>query len=339
MNEEDDTLKTGTLFWIKAGGRGTVAVPLDYLNEEQKLTLKSGLENGRYEYAYDRYRQNLNAHHMWEEKNGAFELWVTDIDLSLEVKRQLSPGRKVNKVAYRSTLTDMKRLRAEFEADKVDEPYVRDILSNLTWRPWQYSEWKELRDKKIQSACETCGETEDLILQHTRQPQKTKDIVFALVGKQFEAFLAYAEEHKNEIELPIPENVEKVPVCPKCGSSRVRHRLRKDNYVCEKTRNYVICKHEFTIPDYGMDERVIKQAEKDRRSLLRDRYCKEQGIYQQAAEIALEEIVSYLEMNHVKTLCRKCAFIEDRTTQVLCRFCGKNYHPKRYAMCKDCLEK
>ena len=160
-----------------------------------------------------------------------------------------------------------------------------------------------------------------------------------MIGEQCEALLTYYEEHENEIELPLPENVEKVPVCPKCGSSRVRHRMRKDNYVCEKTRNYVICKHEFTIPDYGIDERVIAQAEKDRRSLLRDKFCQKQDIYQRAAKIALEEIISYLEMDHVKTLCRKCAFIEDRTDQKLCCVCGKNYHPRRHAMCKECEER
>ena len=265
---------------------------------------------------------------------------MTDISLSLEVKSQLSPRKRApNKESYRPTLSDIKRLQAEFEAGDVDEASVRDILSHLTWRPWQYTEWKERRDKKIQGSCETCGKTEDLVLQHTKQPRKTKDIIFDLVWEQYEALLIYTAEHKNEIELPLPENVEKVPVCPKCGSSRVRHRMRKDNYVCEKTRDSMTCKHEFAIPDYGIDERVIAQAEKKRRSLHRERFCQKQGIYHKAAEIALEEIIAYLEMEHVKTLCTRCAFIEDRTDLRLCRVCGKNYHPRRYALCRECLEK
>ena len=72
MNEEDDILTAGTLFWIKAGGRGIVSVPLEYLSEEQKQTLRSGLESDRYSYAIR--CQNLNADYRWEEKHGLYEV-------------------------------------------------------------------------------------------------------------------------------------------------------------------------------------------------------------------------------------------------------------------------
>ncbi len=339
MNDQEDILSTGTLYWIKSNRRGTIPVPLEFLNEDQKQTLRSGLISNNYPSICTLEYETQNAHYIWEEKHCLYEVLVTDIYLSLEIKRKLSPYKRTkNKAEYRVVLSDMKRLKEEFDTNKIDEVSVRDILNNIVWRPWQYVEWRDRREKKIKGVCETCGETADLILQHTRQQRKSKDIIFDLIGIQYEELLKYYREHENEIELPIPVNIKKVPVCPKCGSSKVRHRMRANNYVCEKSRNYVKCKHEFTIPDYGIDERDIKQAEKKRRSLLRDRFCKEQGIYNKAAEISLKEIITYLEMVYVKTLCRKCAFIEDRTTVRLCQFCAKNYHPKWRPMCKECAK-
>ena len=213
MDEHDDILTTGTLFWIKAAHRGTVAVPLEFLTDEQKQILRTGLKEGRYP-DYFNY-QSQNAHFKWEEKHCSYELLVTDIDLSPEVKRKLSPRKKPPQdVTYRVTLSDIKRLKEEYEAGHFDEDYVRDILTNLTWRPWQYTEWNDLREKKIQNACEICGETTSLILQHTIQPRKTKDIIFELVGEQYEELLSYYREQLHESELPIPANAEKVPVCP-----------------------------------------------------------------------------------------------------------------------------
>jgi len=310
MTKKDDILTTGTLIWIKAGHRGSVEIPIEYLNEEQKQTLRTGLENNI--YALDVYDKTLTARYRWTYKNGFPEVHVTDIDLSLETKRKLSPTEKPNKnTLYRFTLSDMKRLKEEFYSGIVDDKFVQDILSQ-PWNPWQYAEWKSLRDLKIKDFCEICGKTSDLILQHTVQPRKISTIIYNLVSEEYEAFQLYIEQHINEIQLPLPVNVNKVPVCPKCGSSRVRYRMRKKNYVCEKTRNAVICKHEFTIPDFGYDERDIDKAEKKRRSILKDLFCHERNLYHRAAEIALEEIVIYLNLDKTKTLCNKCAFIEDK---------------------------
>lgn len=311
MEKREDILTTGTLYWIKAGRRGSAPVPLEFLNEDQKQTLRSGLESDRYPLV--RSFENFHAHFIWVDEHCLYEVQVTDIDLSPETKRKLSPVKSVpESIPYRLTLSDMKRLQTEFVSGEVDETFVQDILSRLPWRPWQDAEWKSMRDLKIKDVCKNCGKTTDLVLQHTIQPRKIGNIIYDLVGEQYDEFQLYIENNKNLIELPLPENTKKVPVCPKCGSSRVRHRIRKGNYICEKTRDNVICKHEFSTPDYGYDERLLLTAEKKRISLLRERFCQVHGLNHKATVISLEEIISYLEMVHTKTLCNKCAFIEDK---------------------------
>jgi len=338
MDQENDILSTGTLFWIKAGRRGSVQVPLEFLTEEQKRTLRCGLERDHYPRFFR--LETYNAHYVWEEKTGLYEVLVTGIDLSPATKRKLGPKERApEKFPFRYTLSEMKCLKAQLEAGEVDEVFVQSLLSHQPWKPWETTEWKHLRDAKIQSSCENCGEAKDLLLQHTRQPRKVRRIVYDMVGELMDQFQIYIEQHIDEIDLPLPENTVTVPVCPKCGSSRVRYRQRRRNYVCEKTRNAVTCRYEFTTPAYGYDERTIHDAEKKRVSMLRERFCSEKGIYKLATAIALEEIISYLSMDHVKTLCRSCAFREDRLNQRLCRVCGINFHSAGYAMCKDCAEK
>jgi len=311
MEKQDNILTKGTLFWIKAGNRGSVPIPLELLSEEQKQTLRSGLENNQ--YPLDVPLRTLNARYIWVNEYGFPEVQVTNIDLSPEIKRKLRPIKKTyEKREYRLTLTDMSLLQRKFLSGEVDNKYVQDILNNIIWRPEQYAEWESTRNLKIENSCENCGKTTNLVLQHTKQPRTFNKIVYELVGANYEAFQIFMEQKINEIELPLDKNIKKVPVCPKCGSSRVRYRMRKNNYVCEKSRDRVICKYEFTEPQYGYDEGDILRAEKKRKSQLRDMFCHEHNLYQKSTEISLEEIIEYLNMEHVKTLCNKCAFIEDK---------------------------
>lgn len=209
----------------------------------------------------------------------------------------------------------MKRLLNELKCGEVDEIYVKKFLSGIPWNPWLEKEWKLKRDLLIKNSCDYCGCKEKLVLQHTIQPQKINSILYDLFGERYEEFQLYAERDKNNIELSFPENIQKIPVCPKCGSSQVHLRTRgtnKGTYVCNKTRNYVTCEHIFVTPDYGYDESDIREAEKKRESLLRDKFCEKEGLLRIAVEKSLEEIITYLNFDHTKTLCNKCAYTEDR---------------------------
>jgi|GEM_PF-6198114 len=310
MKKQTNILTTGTLFWVKAGGRGCVPIPLELLSTEQIQNLRLGLENNQ--YPLDVPSHTLNSRYIWINEYGLPDVQVTNIELSPQIKRKLRlPKKSVENKTYRFTLSDMVRLMEEFKSGMIDIEFVQSILSQ-PWEPWNYSEWMSLRDSKIKNFCETCGKTSNLVLQHIVQPRKINTIIYDLVREEYEAFQSYIEQHITEVKLPLPNDIKKVPVCPKCGSSRVRYRMRKKNYVCEKTRNTMVCKHEFTAPNFGYDERDIIVAEKKRRSILKEMFCHECNIYHRATEIALEEIITYLKMVNTKTLCNKCAFIEDR---------------------------
>jgi hypothetical protein len=338
VERQHDILSEGTLFWCKSNHRGKVAVPLGVLDENQKQALREGLESGRYDRFFD--LDISRVHFVWEENTGLFEVLVTDFSLSAETKRRLSGlKRPAEKFPYRFALSDVKRLQADFSSGTVSDSFVRDLLDRQPWRPWTTAEWNSLRDEKIGDACENCGKTEDLVLQHTIQPRKVKKIVAEFMLENHERFQTYIEQHKDDIELPLPKDTKLVPVCPKCGSSQVRYRQRRGNYVCEKTRNYLTCKFEFDTPKYGYDEKDLKAAEKRRRSILKKRFCEEVGIYHEAVRIAIDEIVSYLKMEHSKTLCQGCAFVEDRLHLTICSVCGKNRHNDQYAMCWECAKK
>jgi len=280
---EEGVLNTGTFYWFKSQRRGKVAVPLHYLTDEQKKTLRLGLTSNKYEQCNPRI---------------------------------ISPRKLISeKPSYRITLSEMKRLLNELKCGEVDEIYVEKILSNISWKPWVEKEWKSKRDLIIKDYCESCEIKEKLVLQHTIQPRKVNSILYGLVGERYEEFRLFAESNKNNIELSFSEDIKKIPVCPKCDSSQVHLRIRginKGTYVCNKTRNYVVCKHKFVKPDYGYSEIDIKRAEKRREALLRDKFCKKEGLLRIAVEKSLEEIIIYLNFDHTKTLCSRCAYIEDR---------------------------
>jgi hypothetical protein len=314
MTKEEKVLNSGTFYWFKSQRRGNVAVPLCYLNDGQKKTLCSGLVSNRYELCNP--YQIFTAHYMWLDKNIPKYLLVTDIELSPEIKRKLSPNKPVgDKFSFKITLSNVKSLLNGLKNGEVDERYVEGILTDTPWKPWVEKEWKLKRDVIIKDYCEHCRNQEKLVLQHTIQPRKINAILYELVGDRQEEFQIFVGRNRNSIELSFSENIQKVPVCPKCGSSQVHLRIRgthKGTYVCNKTKDYLVCKNEFAKPDYGYDEIDTKEAEKRRLSLLRDKFCEKEGLLRIAAEKSLEEIITYLNFDHTKTLCNKCAYAEDR---------------------------
>lgn len=314
MKGNEDILKTGTLYWFKSNRRGKVPVPIKYLTEEQRQILISGLTNNKFELCNPYHY--FTEHYMWlnEDRNCFF--LVSDIKIAPGIKRRTSPRKLIGKKeAYRITLSEMKRLKNDLICGRVDEKYVEFFLTKTKWKPWTEKEWKSNRDNRIGESCNYCNNHENLVLQHTLQPRKINAIKYELVGERFEEFQLFVKKNKENFELNISKDVAKVPVCPKCGSSQIHLRIRgvnKGTYVCNKSKNYVKCKHEFSTPNYGHAELDIKNAKKNRVKLLHDKFCKVKGLLRKAVEISLEEIITYLNLDNTITLCRKCAFKEDK---------------------------
>lgn len=313
MKEKVEILNTGKFCWFKSQRLGKVDVPVHYLTHEQKTRLILGLESNKYELCNP--FQHFTAHYMWLDNSGRY-FHVTDIEISSEIKRKIStPKSKGLRLSYKINCSDMKRLLNDFKIGVVDEEYIEKFLTITPWKPWSEKEWKIKKDKIIKNVCENCESQDKLTLQHTKQPRKINAIIYGIVEELYEEYLVFLNENINTIELTFPENIQKVPVCPLCGSSKVHLRIRGTNsgtYVCNKSRNYVVCKHKFITPAYGYGEIDIKDAEKKREALIRNKFCEIRGLLPIAVEICLKEIIEYLNFDNTKTLCNKCAFIEDR---------------------------
>ena len=311
MKKEEEILNTGIFFWFKSQRRGKVAVELQYLTDEQKITLSSGLTQGKYELCNP--YQDFTSHYMWFDNNKGRYFLVTDVEIPLVIRRKISPAKPtVESFPYQVTLSDMTRLLNDFKAGVIDEIYIERFLSIKPWNPWGNKEWKSKRDPIIKGSCKYCGSQLNLVLQHTKQPRKIKSILYELVGERYADFQVFIEQNKNDIELSFSENIPKVPICPKCGSSQVHLRIRGKNmgtYVCNKGKNYEVCKNTFVNPDYGYDEKAITQT---RKTALRDKFCKNERLLRLAVEICLEEIIEYLNLTETITLCNRCAYKEDR---------------------------
>ena len=186
MKRKEEILNTGTLYWFKSNRRGEVAIPLHYLTDVQKKTLYTGLKSSSYKLCNP--NQFFTAHYMWRSNHGGYFL-VTDIEISLEVKRKISPTKPVRKKPsspYRMTLSDMKRLLEDLSSNQVDELFVEKFISDTSFKPWVKKEWKSKRAHLIQNSCEYCGSQEKLILQHEIQPRKIHSILYDLVGERYD---------------------------------------------------------------------------------------------------------------------------------------------------------
>src|SRR5690606_7656015 len=146
---------------------------------------------------------------------------------------------------------------------KIDESYVDKILTKSTWKPWAEKDWKLRRDTIIKEYCETCKSNENLVLQHTKQPRKTNQILYEFIRERWDDVQAYINKHRHTVKLEFPKTIKKVEVCPKCGSSQIQFRIRGENkgtYVCRKTRGYKACNNTFTEAHYDYAEKDIKEA-------------------------------------------------------------------------------
>lgn len=192
-------------------------------------------------------------------------------------------------------------------------------------KPWHTSWWKAQRAERLASACATCGSAEPpLVLQHTWQPVSWRDALDQVGPPNWEWW-------KERFPLPAwarpEESLIERPVCPVCGSIRVRTRVRTKDWVCQAGQNGTPeQRHDgWAFPEPKIELRPDKKAYKNRKDVAlqqrRAMYDARWQAWRQSPECAenrlkalrrcIEESKRYLSLRDTKTLCKSCAGRED----------------------------
>lgn len=230
-----------------------------------------------------------------------------------------------------TTLEDMRRALADLEAGHIDH----DAALAVVWRDdrplYQRPDFRKLRARRIESVCSQCGtKVGPFVLQHLRQPL---DFRWALDLARRDARRSYEALHARPTFDDLPQ-VE-TPVCSRCGRAGFYRRITKAlPYRCA----YRDCGHEFSEP--GVRREPDPSLAGQRWSTYVAAFeaeCAPTYKHVAAAEY-LRSRISYLEGDHVTTLCKKCAYLADEHGMVLCQCCGQHYHARRYPTCWTCKQ-
>lgn len=192
-------------------------------------------------------------------------------------------------------------------------------------KPWHTAWWKANRGRLLGTECATCGSVETpLVLQHTWQPIGWRDALRAVGPPNWEWWKQqHPLPHLAKPEQPLVER----PVCPECGSIRVRPRKRTADWTCQAGQ----CgapheRHEkwaFPVPNYELrpDTKAISHLNRAVRgryaTMIESRWQEwlqsESSMENRrnALRLYIAESKRYLSFSDTKTLCKRCAGRED----------------------------
>lgn len=215
-------------------------------------------------------------------------------------------------------------IEARLNAAAVD---VQQALAELFAgpKPWTTPWWKEQRLSRLGSSCATCGTPKPpMVLQHTWQPITWKEAVASVGPPNWEWWKQVHPLPKLVAAEPPP--IER-PVCPVCGSTRVRFRTTRNNWDCEAgLRGTPKQIHEGATfpqpkialcPDKDLKRSVKEvvsakyQKNSDARwqAWLQSPECKEN--HRLAILLSIADSKRYLSFEDTKTICKSCAAKED----------------------------
>jgi len=209
--------------------------------------------------------------------------------------------------------------------------------------PWHWKSWKAARQQVLGAACETCGAGEYAILyvQHTvRVPRVRPYLEKAkrdLEGKEFEP-VDHAKLHERMYAIRDAEEPEMRDCCPQCSSLSIQYRKKAATWICNSTSTGTYCAHVFDVPakKAALTADQKRSIRRKKYQAWRDTVLNREDDWRRDAMFAwIAEMRVYLSLQHTKTLCKRCAFLEDMTEHKPCRYCGFAY-PKTERVCPDC---
>lgn len=193
------------------------------------------------------------------------------------------------------------------------------------------------------TACETCGAGEEAILclQHTvRLPKITTHKELArndLAGREVQV-VGFSELRQKMDAIRDEEAPGERDCCPKCYSLAIQYRKKAATWTCNSKSTGSYCAHVFTQPSKksALTADQKNSIKSERHGLWRDAILSRDDDWMRDAMLAwIDEMRVYLSLRHTKTLCKRCAFLEDMTDLKPCGFCGFAY-PRIEQFCPDC---
>lgn len=229
---------------------------------------------------------------------------------------------------------DQRKLLRKVISNEVNWKDALNIISALK-KPWYTKEWKEQRKVLLASQCENCGSTTPpLVLQHTWHPTPIHRLFYAARRKYKNEWETWKQLHTVEIDTStLQPNADG---CPKCGSTTIRYRKKAQTWICNSKPNGIPCGNIFNTPVLVISPSAIRKLERGAIQKRQDDFDEEFGIGKKVLVTALEHNIRYLSLKDTKTLCKRCAFVEDKTKMVLCSICKNKYHSKKYDRCSAC---
>jgi len=237
-----------------------------------------------------------------------------------------------------NTETNHQDLLKSVMTNEVNWKDARKIIQSFK-KPWQTQEWKEKRKILLASQCENCGTTTPpLVLQHTWHPTPLYKLFYNARKKHQNEWLIWQQSHT--IEIDKSSLVPNAGGCPQCGSTTIRYRKRANNWICASKPGAkpggITCGNVFDSPIRVVSHQTVGKLERVAKQKIQDDFDEEFGIGKKVTITAIEHQIRYLSLKDTKTLCKRCAFVEDKTKMVLCNLCKANYHSKKYDRCSAC---
>lgn len=158
-----------------------------------------------------------------------------------------------------------------------------------------------------------------------------------LEGKEFEP-VDYVGLREQMYAIRDAEQPEMRDCCPQCFSLSIQYRKKAATWICNSKATGTYCAHVFAVPakKAALTPEQKKSIRRRRYQAWRDMILNRDDDWKRDALLAwIAEMRVYLSLQHTKTLCKRCAFLEDMTDQKPCRFCGFAY-PKIERTCPDC---
>ena len=214
-----------------------------------------------------------------------------------------------------------KKIYKEYHEGKISQEEAWEKLKKLP-KPWTTKEWKERRKEVIKESCEYCGSDSDLVIQHPPIKDKSK-----LVRHVAEEYLISQLDKKKlkvyakELAAELKKKSKEAYLCPKCQRSmqltdkwtKYRCPASKVKYDVKDvpaTRAVLIVnKLEPIDGQYARDTFRKRLERRKARELL---WEQKDDVSRLVLEISFFMYEDYLSLENTKTLCKKCAYIEDK---------------------------